>query len=205
MLKRVGARGSDLGFMPRIMPRIERIQEFYNDDWYNKCYNDIYNATYKDLKELLIRFKEFKIILEIKDTNNKDDLSFQIETDQYQCLKRRIEYKYNCISRQDRNIQHDVKILKQIYHYDKYIDLKTLFKRLIRKRAELKKEELERQREEFERQREERERQEEFFQDDLEMDDIINGSGDGSSESFTPAVKPKPVQQKVHTNQNQYK
>lgn len=74
--------------------------------------------------------------------------------------------------RENRDIGHNVEYLKQIYHYNRYTELKELFKKILNKRIELKKD---------------------FLQDDIEIDETLN-----SSESFTPVVKKKKNSRKKH-------
>lgn len=149
---------------------ITNIDEFFDNGWFDKYNTEINNTTnYKKVKDLIIEFKRFKTILKIQD--NKIDES-KIEKDLLQCIIKRIQYKYKCILEKNRDIGHNVEYLKQIYHYNRYTELKELFKKILNKRIELKKD---------------------FLQDDIEIDETLN-----SSESFTPVVKKKKNSRKKH-------
>jgi len=129
---------------------ITNIDEFFENGWYDKYNKEIDNTTeYKKVKDLIIELKRFKTILKIQD--DKIDES-KIEKDLLKCIIKRIQYKYKCILEKNRDIGHNVEYLKQIYHYNRYIELKELFKKILNKRLELK--EIEKK------------RQEDFLQDD---------------------------------------
>ena len=151
---------------------ITNIDEFFDSGWFNKYNNAIDTITdYKTIKELLENLKRFKLILKIQSQELDDSI---IENDLYECIIKRIQYKYKCIKENDRNIGHDAENLKQIYHYNKLNQLKILFKRILDKKLELK-EEI-------------RKKHEEFLKIDLEIDKILS---DNSTDSFTPIVKKK--------------
>lgn len=156
---------------------ITNIDVFFDLEWYNTYKNLIDNIiNYSEVKDLVIEFKKFKLILKIQD--DKIDET-KIEKNLLECIRRRIQYKYKCILESNRDIGHNVEYLKQIYHYNRYIELKELFKKILNKRMELKETELIRQKEEANRQKE-------FFEDDIEIDKNLSNT----SASFEP-VKPK--------------
>ena len=149
---------------------ITNIDTFFDEGWCNKYSNLIDNIiNYSEVKDLIIEFKTFKLILKIQD--DKIDET-KIEKNLLECIRKRIQYKYKCILESNRDIGHNVDYLKQIYHYNRLIELKDLFKKILNKRMELKEIEMMRQKQ--------------FFEDDIEIDqNLSNTSG-----SFEP-VKPK--------------
>lgn len=152
---------------------ITNIDEFFDNGWYTKYNNMIENIiNYKTVKDLIIELKKFKIILKIQEDDK--NLEYKIEKNLLQCIIKRIQYKYKCILENDRDIGHNVEYLKQIYHYNRYIELKELFKKILNKRIEIKKD---------------------FLQDDIEIDETLNTN---SSDSFTPIVKKKKNSRKKH-------
>jgi len=142
---------------------ITNIDIFFDSGWYNKYSNLIDNIiNYSEVKDLVIEFKKFKLILKIQDDKMDET---KIERNLLECIIKRIQYKYKCILETNRDIGHDVEYLKQVYHYNRLMELKELFKKILNKRMELKKQ---------------------FFEDDIEIDqNLSNTSG-----SFEP-VKPK--------------
>lgn len=143
---------------------ITNIDEFFDSGWYNKYNNLIDNITnYSEVKDLIIELKKFKLILKIQD--DKMDKS-KIEKDLLKCIIKRIQYKYKCILESNRDTGHNVENLKQIYHYNKLIELKKLFKQILDKRIELK---------------------EKFLEDDIE----INKNLSNTSGSFEPVKRKK--------------
>ena len=171
---------------------ITNIDSFFDSGWYDNYNNTIDNiSNYSEVKDLIIEFKRFKLILKIQDDNINE-----LETNLLKCIIKRIQYKYKCILESERNIGHDVEYLKQIYHYNRMKELKYLFKRILDKRIELKEDEMKRQKDEMKRQKDEMKRQKEFLEDDIEIDK--NLSNTSSSDSFTPVVKNKKNSRKKH-------
>lgn len=142
------------------------VKDFYIEDWYNVQLNTIYNIdNYKDLKTQMIKLKMFKKILKIHNDIDSKILEEYI----HKCISGRIKYKYQCVSKKDRNRKHDAEILRQIFYRDRYYELKKLLNNMNTRYLEIKKEKLEQRYQED--------------QDEMEFLELVN-----TSDSFEPVV-----------------
>lgn len=81
---------------------ITNIDMFFDFGWYNKYSNLIDNViNYSEVKDLVIEFKKFKLILKIQDDKMDET---KIEKNLLECIRKRIQYKYKCIIESDRDM-----------------------------------------------------------------------------------------------------
>ena len=163
---------------------IEGIDQFYDDDWFT-FYNDkIDHLNYEILKELTIKLRLFKHILQIDILYDKT----KIENNLYECIKKRILYKHQCILLKNRDKGHDAEILHQLFNFLKLKELLILFKN-IENRYNIMKEEREKQRKELEKQRKELEKQHKEEEEICnEFEKVYYGNSSGTSDSFEPVI-----------------
>ncbi len=121
---------------------MSKISVFFDNGWFEKYDREIDSITeiedYSRVKSLLTEFGTFKEILR---TSKEIDTPYdtpRIENNLYDCIVNRIKYKYKCVERNRRDHGHDAEILRHVFHYEKYRELKELFKKIYEKRIELK-------------------------------------------------------------------
>jgi hypothetical protein len=156
------------------------IKQFYDSNWFYTYQSKIQNIQdYSTLKDLMIQLKVFKTILKIKEIDDITIVIPDVEQKLKKCISSRIKYKYLCVKPEHRNKQHDKEILRNIFHDERYHELKTLFVQMQKKFLELKTEKLKQRRKEDEQRRKD---------DELELE-YLEIIGTSSSGSFTPVVK----------------
>jgi hypothetical protein len=106
--------------------KISNIKKYYENGMFDYYYQHIPTITsMTEIKSIMEEFSELKALLNLKDELGPGQ-SIQIEDYVIICIKKRTKFKYQCLSKEQRDNGHDAEILRHIFHHNRLKELKYL-------------------------------------------------------------------------------
>jgi hypothetical protein len=118
--------------------KVTDIKKFYNSGMYAYFSEKIPTITsITEVTAMMEEISELRTLIKLKDELGPGQ-TIQVEEYLITCIQKRVKFKYQCLSEQQRDKGHDAEILRHVFHHKRLRELTNLFFKVLKRYGDIK-------------------------------------------------------------------